>query len=315
MTNTKKKYLLRYTFIVELLQNKQGATFEEIQKFLELKSEYYDCNLSIDKRTFLRERADIADLFDIHIEFNNISKKYEIVPPDASLNSPFQKFTTKMLATFQTALALTMAKDMQESIGIDANNSLGTEHLLLVLHAIRHKIAIQFYHFKYQDEDTKLRTVRPYALKEFEGRWYLIGADVADANKIKTFGLDRVSELSITHEKFTIPKGFSVSEHFASAYGIVNEQDKPVENVVLAFDYTQAEYIASQPLHHTQKEIEPPTPDDGFRYFSLQLRISYDFEMKLLSMMINPLKIIEPLSLRTSIREKLQRGLEQNPSQ
>ncbi len=55
-----------------------------------------------------------------------------------------------------------------------------------------------------KDEITQ-RTAEPYALKEFKNRWYVMAKDSKDGN-IKSFALDRHTNLDITKRNFESPK-------------------------------------------------------------------------------------------------------------
>ena len=69
----------------------------------------------------------------------------------------------------------------------------GTQHLSYLLHAIRQRQKVHFLYRKYADNTRSERTLSPYALKEWRGRWYVLGAE--ESGKIKTFGLDRIEQL------------------------------------------------------------------------------------------------------------------------
>jgi len=146
--------------------------------------------------------------------------------------------------------------------------------------------------------------VEPYALKEFKNRWYVVAKDVED-KQIKSFGLDRLSDLDITKRKFQMPHDFNVNDHYKYCFGIISPNDNPLEEVILSFTEEQGKYIKTLPLHHTQ-EILIDTKKE-FR-IKLQLYITYDFKMELLSYG-DKVKVIAPKSLAEDIKKSLRDAL------
>lgn len=61
----------------------------------------------------------------------------------------------------------------------------GTQHLSYLLHAIRQRQKVHFLYRKYADNTRSERTLSPYALKEWRGRWYVLGAE--EKRKDKNF--------------------------------------------------------------------------------------------------------------------------------
>lgn len=102
---------------------------------------------------------------------------------------------------------------------------------------------------------TSIRLVNPLALKVSQHRWYLLGIDDKDS-KLKTFALDRMSDLEITRKKFSRPKYPDISSLFTNNFGVmIDEKDRP-QVVELAFTQPQGQYIKTFPLHTSQKVIK-----------------------------------------------------------
>ncbi|MFV5695155.1 WYL domain-containing protein [Flavobacterium sp. LB3P122] len=70
----------------------------------------------------------------------------------------------------------------------------------------------------------------------------------------KTFGLDRISDLDITHKKFEYPNDFNPEEKFQYSFGIITDGTKPVKTK-LWLSHVQADHIKSIQLHHSQKIV------------------------------------------------------------
>ena len=144
-----------------------------------------------------------------------------------------------------------------------------------------------------------------YALKEFKNRWYVVARDAGDG-LVKSFALDRLSDLEITGKSFLYPKEFDVEEEYRHFFGIIIPLGQQPEEVVLSFDPVQGKYIKSLPLHQSQKVLNDNDKELRVR---LYLCITYDFIQELLSHG-ESMRVIEPESLANSMKKTYQRALD-----
>ena len=282
---SKRESIARYNLIIKKLR-KRPATFAEIEEYLALESEIQAYNFNISKRTFQRDRDDIRSLYNIDILFDFSKKVYYIdfdEQPEAN---------ERILEAFDTFNALNLTDRLSKHIHFEKRKPQGTEHLYGILHAIKNQIQIKFVYQKYWEDELTERLVEPYALKEFKNRWYVLSKDLVD-NKIKSFALDRLTDLGILNKKFNFPKDFDVNEHYRYCFGIISPNGHQPEDVVLSFNAFQGKYIKSLPLHDSQQILIDN--DDELR-IQLKLFITHDFFMELLSFGEN-LKVLKPQSL------------------
>lgn len=282
---SKRESIARYNLIIKKLR-KRPSTFAEIEEYLALESEIQAYNFNISKRTFQRDRDDIRSLYNIDILFDFSKKVYYIdfdEQPEAN---------ERILEAFDTFNALNLTDRLSKHIHFEKRKPQGTEHLYGILHAIKNQIQIKFVYQKYWEDELTERLVEPYALKEFKNRWYVLSKDLVD-NKIKSFALDRLTDLGILNKKFNFPKDFDVNEHYRYCFGIISPNGHQPEDVVLSFNAFQGKYIKSLPLHDSQQILIDN--DDELR-IQLKLFITHDFFMELLSFGEN-LKVLKPQSL------------------
>ncbi|TCV20308.1 putative DNA-binding transcriptional regulator YafY [Sphingobacterium alimentarium] len=282
---SKRESIARYNLIIKKLR-KRPATFAEIEEYLTLESEIQAYNFNISKRTFQRDRDDIRSLYNIDILFDFSKKVYYIdfdEQPEAN---------ERILEAFDTFNALNLTDRLSKHIHFEKRKPQGTEHLYGILHAIKNQIQIKFVYQKYWEDELTERLVEPYALKEFKNRWYVLSKDLVD-NKIKSFALDRLTDLGILNKKFNFPKDFDVNEHYRYCFGIISPNGHQPEDVVLSFNAFQGKYIKSLPLHDSQQILIDN--EDELR-IQLKLFITHDFFMELLSFGEN-LKVLKPQSL------------------
>ena len=282
---SKRESIARYNLIIKKLR-KRPATFAEIEEYLALESEIQAYNFNISKRTFQRDRDDIRSLYNIDILFDFSKKVYYIdfdEQPEAN---------ERILEAFDTFNALNLTDRLSKHIHFEKRKPQGIEHLYGILHAIKNQIQIKFVYQKYWEDELTERLVEPYALKEFKNRWYVLSKDLVD-NKIKSFALDRLTDLGILNKKFNFPKDFDVNEHYRYCFGIISPNGHQPEDVVLSFNAFQGKYIKSLPLHDSQQILIDN--EDELR-IQLKLFITHDFFMELLSFGEN-LKVLKPQSL------------------
>ncbi|WP_219855984.1 helix-turn-helix transcriptional regulator [Pontibacter mangrovi] len=249
-------------------------------------------SMGISKRTLQRDIHDIRNLFGIDIEYSKSPKGYFIQQTEAE-NMNFQR----MMEAFDMFTSLNLAHDLKPYIHLETRRPQGTENLYGLLHAIKNRCVIRFTYHKFWEDDSSIRTVEPYALKEFRNRWYLMAKDKKDGY-VKSFALDRLSLLEITISTFTYPPDFNVDNTYRYCFGIISPSDEEPQDIVLSFDPFQGKYINTLPLHSSQQVLI--NNDDEFR-IKLRLCVTYDLVMELLSFGDN-LKVIEPQSLADDIK-------------
>lgn len=297
---SKREYILRYLLIIRKLRNRRQATFKEINDFLILESELQSYKLSISKRTFQRDLNEIRSLFNVDIQYNFSDKVYYIADDEQ------QDINNRMLEAFDMFNLLNIAEDLSPYIYLEKRRPQGTEHLYGLIHGIKNRLLIRFTYQKFWEDEVTHRTAEPYALKEFKGRWYVLANDRKD-NTIKTFGLDRISQLEISRELFKYPENFNINEYFKYCFGIITSPDTEPEEIVLSFEPVQGKYIKSFPLHETQKVIVDNKEELQIK---LKLHITHDFIMELLSFG-DTVKILKQESMKSEIIAIYQNALNQ----
>jgi predicted DNA-binding transcriptional regulator YafY len=140
--------------------------------------------------------------------------------------------------------------------------------------------------------------VEPYALKEFKNRWYIIAKECKD-DKIKSFALDRLTQLEISKQTFAYPKNYSVEENYRYCFGIISPNGESPQDIILAFDPFQGKYIKTLPIHDSQVILIDNSEEIRIK---LRLCLTHDFLMELLSFG-EYLKVIEPKSLADKVKK------------
>ena len=295
---SKRGYISRYLLILKKLKVNPYSSYEELQVYIDNQFSYLqmqDDNLHIgfSKRTLQRDIKEIRNVFGIDIEYSKSQKGY-FISQNEKENMNFQR----MMEAFDIFNSLNLAQDLTPFIHLERRRPQGTENLYGLLHAIKNRFQIKFTYQKFWEEEISERMVEPYALKEFKNRWYILAKDSKD-NKIKSFALDRLTNLEITRQTYQNPDNYNIEQHFRYCFGIISPNDEEPQDIILSFDPFQGKYIKTLPLHHTQKVL---VDNEEEMQIKLKLCLTHDLLMELLSFSDN-MKVIEPKSLAEEIKD------------
>ena len=295
---SKRGYISRYLLILKKLKVKPYSTYEELQIYIENQFDFLQMqddtlNVGFSKRTLQRDIKEIRNVFGIDIEYSKTNKGYYISQSETE-NMNFQR----MIEAFDMFNSLNLAQDLTPFIHLEKRRPQGTENLYGLLHAIKNKLKIKFTYQKFWEEELSQRIVEPYALKEFKNRWYVLAKDSKD-NNIKSFALDRLTNLEITNQTYQYPDNYSIEQSYRYCFGIISPNDEEPQDIILLFNPFQGKYIKTLPLHETQQVL---VDNDKETRIKLKLCLTHDLIMELLSFGDN-MKVIEPKSLADEIKQ------------
>ncbi len=303
---SKLGYFSRYLTIIKKLKVRPYSSFSQLEQHLQdrinhLQEDDDSLNIGISKRTLQRDFREIKKLFGIDIEYSKREKGYHIA--NAEMDYAGLEI---LMESYDIFKALNMAQDIAPFVFVDKQKPQNTDNLFGLLHAIKNKLVIHFDYQKFWEETPVARTAEPYLLKEFRNRWYIITKDLKDAT-IKTFALDRLTNLDIKTTKFTHTNAGQFIENFRYCFGIICPDAATPQEIILSFDPFQGKYIKSLQLHATQQILADN--QDELR-IKLRLFITHDFIMELLSYGDN-VKVIKPASLAKDIKAAHQKAFQQ----
>ena len=156
------------------------------------------------------------------------------------------------------------------------------------------KISIS-YQKSFENDLTEYAHCKPFGLKLFKQRWYLIAENRDGA--MRFFSLDRIHNLEVSAESFQMPEDFDMEKLFDEAFGMYMNPEIKAEQVVVKADIPQSQYLKSLPLHHSQRIIEE---SDDYVVFAWKLKPTYDFIQQLLTMNLH-IEVLSPKTLRKEI--------------
>ena len=239
--------LQKYIWLVQtfIRAGERGLTLQEISDKWERR---WDAPYS--RRTFNNHRKDVEDVFGIYIECNRSTNCYFIeYSADVADDNAESAW---LINTFSVNNILRTGKERLSGRVSVENIPSGHHHLTSVMEAMTdcHEMIIEYK--KYSSTSSEWLTIRPYAVKESQKRWYII-AYCVEREGLRIYGLDRVQNLDITGNTFKMPRNFDVDELFATSFGIYLTSGRG-EKICFRTPVKEAAYIRDLPLHGTQVE-------------------------------------------------------------
>jgi predicted DNA-binding transcriptional regulator YafY len=290
---------MRYHLIISKLR-KHPVTYNELADFLARESEFHGYQFEKAKRTIQRDFDAIRSIYNIDIRFDFRRGVYVL---DLDEN---QEKNLRMVEALDLFNAMKVTENISGIIHFEKRRPQGTENMNGLLHAIQNRVQIKFSYSKYWENEATQRIAEPYALKEFKNRWYLVALDQKD-HRIKTFALDRLTELEITKRKFQHPQKFDVNEYFKHCFGIITSDSEEPQEIVLSFEPFQGKYIKSLPLHESQEVL---VDNEHEVRIKLNIFVTHDFLMEILSHGEN-VKVIQPAGLIDQLKSIYTNALNQ----
>ena len=290
-----KELIRKYIWLIDTVNQagSTGITFKDIRSKWE-RNDLLSGGIQYPKRSFHNHVTAIRELFGIEIACNKNTNSYYIANSRELKDS--SGFKGWLLDALSLNNQLEESSQLKDRILLEENPS-GRELLPTILEAMRDNKMLTFIYKPYWVEDdhiSNLYHVEPYALKVFKRRWYLLGK--YGDSPLKVYALDRILDIDIEFESFTLPADFDAESFFSSCFGII-VSDKDPQTIKLKVDAFQSNYLRSLPLHPSQKETERTEEYSVFTYF---LRPTFDFIQELLTLR-ETAEVLAPKELRAEM--------------
>ena len=299
----KIEMLQRLLLIVDKLdwQNRYAPS-EELLAYVEKHMRYRYGTSGYSLRTMQRDVKSIEELFGITVKHKK-KEGYYIEGRD----SPMTGRCEQLLFNFDILAAMNMESGLGKYLFAEHHRPVESACLPLLMDAIRNNYQVAFDYTLFRHNDKRIhKKVAPHFLKESRQRWYLLAID---EGILKSFGAERISNPELlVDEPFVRDNTIDAVNLFKDSFGIWNQEDIPVEDVILSYNALDGKFLKSVPLHHSQTVLTDT--GDEFR-IKVRLRVTNDFVMELLSRS-SSLTVIEPLSLRERIRKIYQEAIKRN---
>ena len=252
--------LQKYIWLVQtfIRAGERGLSLGEISDRWENR---FDSSYS--RRTFNNHREAVEEVFGIRIECNRSTNRYFIGYTDDVTDDNAE--TAWLINTFTVNNMLSLGKErLSGRVSVEDIPS-GHRHLTSIMEAMTESQEIRIQYQKYTSEEADSYTLRPYAVKEFAKRWYLV-AHCIERKGLRVYGLDRIQSLELTGESFRMPKNFDVDELFSTSFGIYVPEERG-RTITFRASPTDARFLRDLPIHGSQKEIGCDSSSATFSIF------------------------------------------------
>ena len=289
--------LQKYIWLVQtfIRAGEVGLSLDEISDKWESR---FDSAYS--RRTFNNHRSAVEEVFSIRIECNRSTNRYFV---DYSNDiSDENAETAWLINTFTVNNILSLGKErLSGRVSVEDIPS-GHKHLTSILEAMTEGYEIRIEYQKYTRSQADTYTLKPYAVKEFAKRWYIV-AYCREREALRVYGLDRIQSLEITDKTFEMEHGFDVDELFATSFGIYLPEG-PGQTITFKTSATEAKYLRDLPIHSSQEEI---AADGDSVTFSIFVCPNQNLIMEFCKYG-SRIEVLSPASVRNEVSSELKKA-------
>ena len=288
----------RYVWLVDTINRYGRITLKDLNDAW-LRSEISE-GKPLARRTFFHYRDGVEEMFDINIVCDKSTFEYYIDDSGGENNTRLQSW---LVDSASLSGMLSNAHDISDRIILE-NVPSAREHLPIIIDAMKQNRRIRFSYKSYtRSQPTDGIVLEPYFVKIFKQLWYVIGMNIKDG-AVKTYSLDRITQLNLLQDTFKMPDGVKPSEFFKDCFGIITNKNK-AKRIVLRVEPTQAKYFRALPLHASQME----EVHDNYSVFTYSMRITYDLKEEIMSHG-SSIEVLEPTELKMLIQNELKQALD-----
>ena len=218
------------------------------------------------------------------------------------------------LDDFKIGLGL---EERRQIISFSNNPYLQNSNLLGTLFDnISNEVVIRLSYHTFPDVSVRNIDFHPYLLKQYNDRWFLLGAADSD-KKILTFALDRIDKVEPLPEMkyFECPE--NLAERFEDIVGVTLYEDRPVEHILFWVSDASKDYVVTKPIHESQIQYQGEKEDklreqyntlNRGAFFSIDCICNYELIRELCSFG-SELVVLEPIYLRDVIVKRLRESI------
>ena len=178
---------------------------------------------------------------------------------------------------------------------------------------IANKVAVHLTYRTFKEDVQKEIDFYPYFLKQYNNRWYVIGAANSDG-KILTFALDRIIKVNPLPGLSYRPCTEDLTERYEDIIGITYHEDAPIEEIILWASGNAAGYIDTKPIHGSQRELKEDRSTEfrakyptlkGGKFFSISCIHNYELIRELCSFG-SDLLVLSPGHIQEKVHDRIQ---------
>lgn len=256
------------------------------------------------RRTFNNHREAIAEVFGIEIECDRRNNHYFIRYGKDAIDE--QSSVGWLINTFTVNNLLSLGRERLTGRVAVENIPSGQIHLTGIIAAMQENRVISIDYKKYGRSEAESLTVEPYAIKEYQKRWYLMGFCQERGGR-RVYALDRITALRSTSWTFRMPQGFDVDELYSQTIGIFLDPGSEPVFIYMRVSEREANFLRDLPLHPSQVETGR---ENGRVTFRIHVIPNEDLMMEL-KRRGKEVEVISPASVREVLARELREAAAQ----
>jgi predicted DNA-binding transcriptional regulator YafY len=293
-TNKERALLILY----DALRSRRHYNSHELQDLL------LEHDLRVSERSLSRWFQILREEYDLPVRFNPKEGYYELEEVDQRA-SPTALLKYTLDSQFLRDLLLRNKKAAAVTHPDNRAPALNHHHFTQLVNACLEHRLVEVRHQKFDAPAPKNYVLKPFFLKEYLYRWYLIAADTGDGEAIKAFGLERLQEVQLREQRFNNHQSEAAADQFLGLMGITGSEIKPVE-IVLRTNGLQKRFFETLPLHPRQ-QLEQIGDD----WWEIRFVGKPNLELtQQLVAQLEPIEVVAPESYKEYVIAYLKRNLE-----
>ncbi|RZJ59572.1 MAG: WYL domain-containing protein [Flavobacterium sp.] len=265
----------------------------------------YNAPIIIEDRKFYTYEDSAYSITNSPINESDMAKMKEIVSVLKQLNG-FSYFDemSDLIAKLENNVNKSEKKSKNCIQFEDNKNLKGIEHINPLYQAILAKTALLIEYQSFRALQPSKEIYYPYLLKEYRNRWFLI-VKPKKSDLLMTLALDRIIEFhQLTKEPYSEYEGVDWDRYFSDTLGVTKSQRDRGCKVILQFDKTNAPYVLTKPLHHSQQVLQD---DKVGLIIRIDVVLNFELEKEILGFG-ECVKVLSPRNLKARIQKRLSRA-------
>jgi predicted DNA-binding transcriptional regulator YafY len=186
-------------------------------------------------------------------------------------------------------------------VHLETNENLrGIEFIDQVYQSIKNKEVLSLTYQSFKARTPNVFNFHAYLLKEYRNRWFMLGRK-SSKEPLVNLALDRIKEIkTAVNVDYIENRDFDADNYFKDVIGVTVNGERP-QRVHLAIDRTNAPYVITKPLHHTQQVVAKSS--EGIE-ITIDVIINFELEREILGFG-DSMVVLKPQRLRDRIKQKL----------
>jgi predicted DNA-binding transcriptional regulator YafY len=234
--------------------------------------------------------------------YKDLVRVFKGTPFHDSIDSVFKKIQSTL-----PPQALRYLDQMQSvfHVGIKPYKDYGQFRNILnqVNQAAMDRRRVEMVYHSLQRKEKTLRKVDPYKVWFYDGTIYLIGLCHL-REEVRMFVLDRIKAVTMTDERFTMPKDFHLDDFMRHSFRVIHDE---LYTVKVRISPGWARWVGEKIWHESQKAKK-----NGDGSLDLTFQVAGLDEIKRWVLSFGPeCQVLEPSRLKQMIRADLQKSLGQ----